>query len=303
MSSPIGSNGDRKPGTENPDQADSMNRFGQRIQEIVEQIDELPNPAARTLMQECMESVLNFYGMGIDRMLQIVKRSGIGGQKAYQDLLNDNVIRGLLLIHDLHPTSLENRLKEALAKVRPYLQSHGGNVELLSFENDFARLSLVGSCQSCPSSAVTLELAIRQSIEDACPDLAGFEVEGIAPREDPDVGPKKEATWTEVENAARLEDGDLITVDLAGHHLVICRVNQHLYAYRDRCPECNGPLHLGVLTVSTLACRSGHRFSVLEAGRCLDQPAIHLEPFPLIGENGTVRVSVPVNVEVGAAEP
>ncbi len=159
------------------DPIDSMNSQGRRIQEIVAQIDAMPNPAARALMQECMESVLGFYGDGIARMMELVKRSGIGAQKAYNALLHDNVVRGLLLIHGLHPHDLATRLREALDKVRPYMESHGGNVELLGLENDFDRLRLQGSCKTCPSSAVTLELAVRSALEEACPDLAGFHVE------------------------------------------------------------------------------------------------------------------------------
>ena len=53
-------------------------------------------------------------------------------QNVYQHLINDKVVRGFLLIHDLHPADLETRLRDALDHVRPYLQSHGGNVELIS---------------------------------------------------------------------------------------------------------------------------------------------------------------------------
>ena len=88
---------------------------------------------------------------------------------------------GCCLIHDLHPVPLETRLREALDTVRPYMESHGGNVELLSLEDDVARLGLQGHCKTCPSSSVTLELAIRGAIEEACPDLMGIEVEGLEP--------------------------------------------------------------------------------------------------------------------------
>ena len=83
----------------------------------------------------------------------------------------------MLLIHGLHPLSLEARLRQALEQVSPYMHSHGGNVELISLEGDFARLRLNGNCKSCPSSRVTLELAVRKALEENCPDLAGFEVE------------------------------------------------------------------------------------------------------------------------------
>ena len=74
--------------------------------------------------------------------------------------------------------AFETPLREALEKVRPYMQSHGGNIELLSLENDVASVRLSGTCKSCPSSAITLELAVRRAVEEACPDLLGFEVVG-----------------------------------------------------------------------------------------------------------------------------
>jgi Fe-S cluster biogenesis protein NfuA len=93
-------------------------------------------------------------------------------------LLQDQAVKGLLLIHGLHPVALEKRLRDALEKVRPYMQSHGGNIELLGLENDVARVKLEGTCKTCPSSTVTLELAVRRVVEEACPDLLGFEVMG-----------------------------------------------------------------------------------------------------------------------------
>ena len=76
------------------------------------------------------------------RILQVIRESGAEGPKVYQHLINDKVVRGLLLIHDLHPADLETRLRDALNQVRPYLQSHGGNVELISLTGQSARLRL-----------------------------------------------------------------------------------------------------------------------------------------------------------------
>jgi Fe-S cluster biogenesis protein NfuA len=55
--------------------------------------------------------------------------------------------------------------------VRPYLESHGGNVELLGIEEGVVRLQLQGSCSGCPSSAVTLKLAVEEAIHKAAPDV------------------------------------------------------------------------------------------------------------------------------------
>jgi Fe-S cluster biogenesis protein NfuA len=159
---------------------DSHSREKQ-IQKLIEQIEAFPDSNARELLHECLQNVLALYGDGLARVLQLVHNAGTDGEKVRDALIRDKLVRGLLLIHGLHPQSLEARLQEALGKIRPYLQSHGGNVELLALENDVAKLRLQGTCKTCPSSTITLELAVRQAIEAACPDLLGFEVEGVEP--------------------------------------------------------------------------------------------------------------------------
>jgi Fe-S cluster biogenesis protein NfuA/nitrite reductase/ring-hydroxylating ferredoxin subunit len=271
-----------------------MNRDGRRIEEIVARIDEMPNPAARTLMQECLQAMLGFYGNGLERILAVARQSGPGGEKVLADLVGDTVVSGLLLIHGLHPRDLATRLNEALAKVRPYMESHGGNVELLGLENDFARLRLQGSCQSCPSSSVTLELAVRSAIEEACPDLAGFHVEGLpvasaaAPHQ-----PGRPPEWIEVPEAAALAEGAMMPLPHAGMPVILCRVKGQYYAYRDHCPACNLPLHLGSLEGETLACSLGHRYDAPRAGRALGGASSHLDPLPLLVRDGTVSLALP----------
>jgi len=149
----------------------------QRLQQLLEKAEAMPNPSARALLQECLQSLLAMYGEGLARMLQILQHSE---SPALGPVIRDPAIRGLLLIHGLHPLSLETRLHEALDKVRPYMQSHGGDVQLLGLANGFARLRLQGACKTCPASSVTLELAVRQAVEEACPDLTGFEVESAS---------------------------------------------------------------------------------------------------------------------------
>jgi Fe-S cluster biogenesis protein NfuA len=158
--------------------APESGNMAKRLQELLEQIQSHPNPAARALLQECLQSLLAFYGDGLARILKLVQDAGPTGEKILERLMHDHAVSGLLLIHGLHPVALETRLRGALEKVRPYMQSHGGNIELLGLENEVARVKLQGTCKSCPSSAVTLELAVRRAVEEACPDLLGFEVVG-----------------------------------------------------------------------------------------------------------------------------
>ena len=271
------------------------------MQELIARIDVLPDRNARELLQECLQEVLAFYGIGLDRVLEVT-RSAPGGEEAYDRLVHDSIVRGMLLIHGLHPVPLETRLREALEKVRPYMQSHGGNVEFLSLDNDTARLRLAGHCKSCPSSAVTLELALKQAIEEACPDLLGFDCEGVAPApaHEESHTPNEAPSWTVVE-LHELKDGQLVPIHAAGIPLVVCKTEGRLYAYRDRCPACNMPLHLGVLDRTLLSCRAGHRYDVQRAGRALDSANLHLDPFPLLNNGDTVKIALP-KVRNSAAE-
>lgn len=148
----------------------------QRLDSLLAQVQALPNPAARALVHECLQAILTLHGEALQRILEVVQGTGPERQPGYERLISDPMVSGLLLIHGLHPVPLEARLRQALDKVRPYLQSHGGNVELLSLEAGAAKLRLQGTCKTCPSSNVTLELAVSRAIAEACPDLAGFEV-------------------------------------------------------------------------------------------------------------------------------
>jgi Fe-S cluster biogenesis protein NfuA/nitrite reductase/ring-hydroxylating ferredoxin subunit len=269
------------------DLLEQMSRQGCRIETILRQVEALPDPAARELAGEFLESVLGFYGSGLGQILRLIEQSGPGGPIALERLARDPLVSGLLLVHGVHPHDLRSRLEEALARVRPYLNSHGGDVELIGLGGGFARLRFKGACKSCPSSALTLERAIRQSIEEVCPDLSGFELEEAAP---PTIQPLTH--WLDLGEANALPNGGLRYFSLQNTGLVVCRVKDQIYAFLDRCPACNFPLHLGALEGDLLACPEGHRFSLSLAGQCPEKPDLRIAPFPLIEERGRVRVAV-----------
>lgn len=270
-------------------------REGQRIQQLVEKIGTLHDPEAKRMLQETLESVLSFYGHGLERILELIENAGPDGEKVREVLIHDPGVRGLLLIHGLHPIPLEERLAEALDKVRPYMESHGGNVELISLEEDFAKLRLQGHCKTCPSSTVTLELAVRAAIEEACPDLAGFEVEGATsgdPAKSFDHVPSAAPEWTRIESAQDLQNDHFITVQTEADPLLICKAGDKLYAYIDHCPACNLPLHLGAMKDGHLTCSLGHPFDIRRAGASLSDPNLHLDPLPLLEQDGIIKVAL-----------
>jgi Fe-S cluster biogenesis protein NfuA/nitrite reductase/ring-hydroxylating ferredoxin subunit len=266
-----------------------------RMETLLGEIESLQDPNARTKAAELVQVLLELYGEGLARMMEVVAE-GEERERIFEALAGDELVSHLLLLHGLHPLDVETRVIRALEEVRPYLQSHGGNVELLGIAGGVARVRMQGSCDGCPSSAVTLKLAIEEAVQKAAPDLEGIEAEGVTePQPAPTLvaGPtlrrKKKrqeengASWTVVGGLPQLSGGGLLVKEISGEPVLFLKLEDDFYAYRHLCPECGGSLEEASLKGAELTCSGcGHRYDVRRAGRCLDNPQLHLEPVPLL---------------------
>jgi len=264
-----------------------------RVQDLQTQLESSHDSATRELAEELVSAVVQMYGAGLERVVGALVGAGADGERIAASLAEDPLVATLLLIHDLHPVPLEQRVQQALDSVRPYMESHGGNVELLSLEDGIARIHLQGSCSDCSASSVTLELAIKQALEEAAPDLEGLDVEGVAPQALPVVMSESTRSWFDVESVTSLGDGSLAAVTVDGSELVIANVDGSLLAYQDRCASCGARLHDGLLMAGALSCPECARsFFLPRAGRSMDDDRLQLEPVPLLREDGRVKVAL-----------
>lgn len=267
----------------------------ERVQDLQARLEAFGQSIPRGLADELVSAVVQMYGAGLERILATLLQGGAEGERIAGSLADDPLVATLLLIHDLHPVALEQRVQQALDSVRPYMESHGGNVELLSLERGVARIHLQGSCSDCAASSVTLELAIKQALEEMAPDLEGLEVEGLPAAELPVVMSAPAATplWFDVEAVASLADGTLAAVSVAGSDLVVANVEGSLLAYRDRCTSCGANLRDGLLMAGALSCPECARsFFLPSAGRSMDDDRLQLDPVPLLREDGRVKVAL-----------
>ena len=157
---------------------DFRERIGQ-ITTLIDDIQKLPDLRVRKQVQEIVQRLLDLHGAAFERVLDQIASTGPPGLELIDSLAADELVGSLLLLYGLHPQDLETRVREALEKVRPLLRSHGGNVELLGVTEGTVRLRLQGSCHGCPSSAMTLKLAIEEAISHAAPDATALEVDGV----------------------------------------------------------------------------------------------------------------------------
>jgi Fe-S cluster biogenesis protein NfuA len=148
-----------------------------RINKIDGLIAQIRNSADRELRDTALELIqilMEFHGTAIDRMMEITSEAGDVGWDVIGRFGRDQLVSNLLLLHGLHPLDLDTRVRDALESVRPYLHSHGGNVELMDISGGAVRLKLTGSCHGCPSSAVTLKTAIETAIHETAPDVTSI---------------------------------------------------------------------------------------------------------------------------------
>lgn len=152
----------------------------ERVEGLIRKIEGLADPEARAAAVELMQALLEFHGAGLDRLMEVVSEEGEAGFRIFGRFAGDELVASMLLLYGLHPTPIEERVAQALDSVRPYLDSHGGSVELLGIEGGVVRLRLQGSCKTCPSSSATLKDAIEEAIYKAAPDVAAIEAEGVS---------------------------------------------------------------------------------------------------------------------------
>lgn len=150
-----------------------------RIETLIEEIERFADPAAQAQAREIVQALLEFHGAALAHLVGHIAAAGPPGRAILETSARDDIVANLLLLHGLHPHELGERVAQALARVRPQLHQHGGDVELLGMVEGVVRLRMQGSCHGCPSSAATLRQIIEAALHDAAPDIAGIEVEGV----------------------------------------------------------------------------------------------------------------------------
>lgn len=71
---------------------------------------------------------------------------------------------------------LRERIESALDTIRPYLEADGGNVRIVELTDEMIlKIEMLGSCGSCPMSAMTLKAGIEEAIKKSVPEIAFVE--------------------------------------------------------------------------------------------------------------------------------
>jgi len=156
-----------------------FNRRSDRIEELVSRMENTGDPAMRAVAQELLQAVIELHGAALERLLDEVAALPQGAE-AIERIAEDNLISNVLSLHGINPVPLERRVAVALDKARPYLKSHGGNVELTSIEGGTVHLKLQGASGSCGSTAATMKSTVEDAIYNMAPEVVTVISENVA---------------------------------------------------------------------------------------------------------------------------
>jgi Fe-S cluster biogenesis protein NfuA len=171
------------------DSREALDQSIERLQQLLAGLDGVTDAATRNCLRELVQVVLDLHRRGLSDLLDIVSETGDQpADTLLPRFLINPVVRGLLLLHDLHPENLQTRVQEAVERLRPHLGMHGLRVELDSLDQDRVRLHVtVAPHGGRRPDAATARREIETTVLDFAPDAASIEIDGLevldAPRE------------------------------------------------------------------------------------------------------------------------
>lgn len=252
----------------------------------------------RQLTAQALRTALeDLHGEALRRMIRILQEDPHSHGKL-REAVRDEVVYAVLRRHGILRASLQERIEEALEAVRPMLASHGGNVELVSVtQPDTVTLRLLGSCDGCPASMITLTQGIEQAIREACPEITQIKTANPGTSSDVQtvrmISPYENAeSWRHLARADEVA-APLQSVSFEQRTLLLVRTENGLRCFENACAHLGLELHTGLLDENQLTCPH-HGFTYeLDEGQCLSVPELCLQKIPVRNEGGNLQVYLP----------
>jgi Fe-S cluster biogenesis protein NfuA len=140
------------------------------VEERLELVQHFPGPTSDAAIG-AVQALLEVYGEALARILDEARKHA--GRGMLDALCADELVSHLLALHDLHPASVEDRVRQVIDRIGAELEQRGGSVELLGIDDGAARVRVSsGGCGSC-GSGEDVAHAVTDAILALAPELSG----------------------------------------------------------------------------------------------------------------------------------
>lgn len=279
--------------------SNNIESLSERIDEILKDIRkmDLPEYQMKKIM-DLKEAIESFHGEALKELVKII-RSTDEGKELMLRAVEEPSIYAMLLLHGIIRQSLYTRVAAVMEEIRPYLKSHGGDVELDKIEGNVVYVKLQGACSGCSLSAVTLKNGVEEAIKARIPEVEHVRMEndlspGFMPlKRQVDVDELISSGWKEGPLVENMEDLKPYYVTLGGIDVLLIIIDNKVMAYRNRCPHRGLPFTQETVEEVNNMYLIGHNDTFqfdLTNGECITVPHVQLEPFPVRLEKKKVWV-------------
>jgi len=239
------------------------------------------------------------------------------------------VALALLSMYGLVPVDERIEAEEALDEIRPYIEGHGGALELVDVQDGVISVRMSGACNGCAASAMTLRRGIEAKLRerlDWFKEVVALEPEGgpAEPHEAPaslpllhieplstqgqtnggvttellQIEKLRRPVFVEVGAFDELPEGRLKAVDVDGRSVLILKLDGEPYAFVNICPNAGArlPLDGARLSGSVIVCPWHNCAYDARSGKRVDDepdgPALAVVPITVI--DGSLQVAANV---------
>lgn len=274
-------------------EATNLTRLAEKVDSALEEVRKLDAEAMAKAMA-LKAAIEEFHKDGLTQIVRALK-SDVRGKEILFELVDLPEVHALFAMHGLVRADLRTRVARVIEMVRPYMQSHGGDVELVEVTPEKVLVRMSGACNGCSMSAQTLRNSVEEAIREHIPEkllveqvanepTAAFVPLGVLTGEG--------AGWVDGPRVEELLPGKPFRLDVGEVSILLLRSEERIQAFRNECAHQGLPLDGGMVDceANTIQCPwHGFRFDTV-SGECLNAPGAQLEPFPVRIEEGRIRV-------------
>jgi Fe-S cluster biogenesis protein NfuA/nitrite reductase/ring-hydroxylating ferredoxin subunit len=274
---------------------DQLDQLAAKVDAAIAAVQAL-DEASRTKALDLKQAVEQFHKTALTTVVRRLK-SDPRGKELLFELIDDPLVFALLSMHGIVRADITTRVSRVIDAVRPYMRSHGGDVELVEVRERVAYVRLHGACNGCSMSAVTLRDGVEEALRNNVPEITRVEVVPNEPGPAlimPDMIQVRDSLtgWVGGPQIEDVPPGTMHCFDCELASILIVNLDNRLTAYRNACSHQGLPLDGGLFDAEsgTITCPwHGFCYDGM-SGECLTAPHAQLESFPLRVEQGRIWV-------------
>lgn len=260
------------------------------IEKIAQQIDKLleefrnENEEIKEKVKRLIELIEEFNRIGLIKIVKKLKEDEIG-KKLLLELVKEPEVYALFLKYGIVKPDKKSQVAMLIEKIKPYIKSHGGDIEFVDVQGDTLIVKMFGSCVGCSQIGETLQRGILELVQQQFPEIKNIRV--IPVRSSTSTGKEKRVFPLE-----ELREGEIHRYKDEEVDVIIIPLNGNIYAYYNACPHQGLGMENGSLRGEVLTC-PWHGFQYLvTTGECITANYLQLEPVEVSVRDGWIWVKV-----------